>query len=864
MHNSSQLTKCAMKCSLKSMSKELDKVSRITLPKAPKIIEHLPVLAWEEAVEIDTYLPIQPESFPIFLEKRVYQGSSGKVYPLQFFNRVEKNKIPKMWRAFHLENSYVRLMIMPQLGGRIHVGLDKTNGYDFLYRNNVIKPALVGLTGPWISGGIEFNWPQHHRPTTFLPLTCEIEEHEDGSRTIWCSDRDPFNGLKESHGITLRPESSLIEIKVRLNNPTELRQTFLWWVNMAVPVNDQYQSFFPEDVRIVTDHARRAVTGFPRATNKYYGIDYGSLVTPSNPQADRLDWYRNIPVPTSYMCLNSKGDFFGGYDHGKEAGLIHWADHRIAPGKKQWTWGNSDFGKSWERNLTDSDGPYIELMAGVFTDNQPDFSFLEPGETKNFSQYIYPIQKIGTAKFANRDYAVNLTTSKNENCVLLGIASSRKAILLISLKYNANNFIWEKIVKVSPGEPFISDISLQPNCSIENLIVTISENGDDVLQYSIGTSYKEMNHFEAARVPNDPKDVHSVEELYMIGQHLFQYRHATRPPLPYWQEALRRDPMYTNSLIAVADLEYRLGNYEEAKTLLLKALSRLTSFNSNPASGEVSYLLGLTFRKLNQNTSAFDSFAKSAWDQKFASQSLYEMAKIRSLEGNHREAVLLLEKARITNNEFIPLQCLIALSKKALGLNHQFTEDILNILKVFPYDWSARFLSGEEVNCDLRTKIDIAMEFASAGFYEDAKNILHTSSNLDLDSSNAGVVLLALYYDAWISRCLGDSETEHRILTKAKLSNKNGAFPSGINDLNVLISAVKTDPNDYNAHALLGNLFYSSQKYGDAIHHWNLAVNLKPDDSVSLRNLAIAQYKMRGQALESLALYDRAITAAPE
>ena len=104
----------------------------------------------------------------------------------------------------------------------------------------------------------------------------------------------------------------------------------------------------------------------------------------------RLDWYRNIPVPTSYMCLGSEDDFFGGYDHGAGAGFVHWADHRIAPGKKQWTWGNAPFGWAWDRNLTDGDGPYVELMAGVFTDNQPDFSFLAPGETRAFRQYWYP------------------------------------------------------------------------------------------------------------------------------------------------------------------------------------------------------------------------------------------------------------------------------------------------------------------------------------------------------------------------------------------------------------------------------------------------------------------------------------------
>jgi hypothetical protein len=103
--------------------------------------------------------------------------------------------------------------------------------------------------------------------------------------------------------------------------------------------------------------------------------------------------YRNIPVPTSYMAAKSEYDFVGGYDYGKEAGLLHVADHHISPGKKQWTWGCGDFGKAWDRQLTDSDGPYIELMTGMYCDNQPDFSWLKPYEEKVFLQYFMPYKK---------------------------------------------------------------------------------------------------------------------------------------------------------------------------------------------------------------------------------------------------------------------------------------------------------------------------------------------------------------------------------------------------------------------------------------------------------------------------------------
>jgi len=362
--------------------------STIVLPSRPaRLIGHA-VAAWSEPVQIDTYLPAEPVNSPMFLDSRVYQGSSGRVYPLPFIDRVAEVKEPRLWKAIHIENQYVRLMILPELGGRIHVGVDKKNNYDFFYRNQVIKPALVGLAGPWISGGVEFNWPQHHRPATFLPVDVRIEANADGSITVWCSDHDPFARMKGMHGVTLHPDRSLVEVRVRLYNRTDDVQTFLWWANVACHVNDQFQSFFPLDVSLVADHAKRAVATYPRATNRYYGVDYGERADGADPSADRLDWYKNIPVPTSYMVVDTKCDFMGGYDHAAAAGLVHVAERRVVPGKKQWTWGTEEFGTAWERNLTDSDGPYVELMAGAFSDNQPDFSFLNPGETKSFTHYL--------------------------------------------------------------------------------------------------------------------------------------------------------------------------------------------------------------------------------------------------------------------------------------------------------------------------------------------------------------------------------------------------------------------------------------------------------------------------------------------
>ena len=192
------------------------------------------VNAWAERIKIPTYKIGAPEKNPLFLEKRVYQGSSGAVYPHQVIERIFDEKEDKEYTALFLENRYLKIMILPELGGRLQMALDKTNGYHFIYYNRVIKPALVGLAGPWISGGIEFNWPQHHRPSTFDPLDWRIQQHTDGSATAWCAEIEHMTHTKGMHGFTLYPERALLEIRVQLYNRTSQPQTFLWWANPAV------------------------------------------------------------------------------------------------------------------------------------------------------------------------------------------------------------------------------------------------------------------------------------------------------------------------------------------------------------------------------------------------------------------------------------------------------------------------------------------------------------------------------------------------------------------------------------------------------------------------------------------------------
>ncbi|TRY17086.1 DUF5107 domain-containing protein [Tessaracoccus rhinocerotis] len=836
-----------------------DEARTIRLPDAPSdLAEALArggAVAWEEPVTIRTYESGEPSVHPMYFDHRVYQGSSGRVYPLPFVEHVSDEARDRPWQAVHLENAHVRLMLLPELGGRIHVGLDKATGYDFFYRNNVIKPALVGLGGPWISGGVEFNWPQHHRPGTYLPVETRIERDDDGSVTVWCHDHEPFERMSAHHGIRLRPESSVVEAVVRLHNRTSLRQSFLWWANVAAYVGDDYQSFFPEDVHHVADHARRAITAFPAADREYYGVDYAARGA-RDPGSDRIDRYHNIPVPTSYMVVDSQGDFFGGYDHTAGAGVVHWAERRVSPGKKMWTWGDAPFGHAWDAQLTDSDGPYVELMAGVHTDNQPDFSWLLPGETKVFSQFWYPIPNLGPAHAATPDAAVNV---RRDGAVVASFAvtSHRRNAELVILR--DGRISARRVVDMAPG--VVARIEEEAAGDGSPSVELRSADGSTLVRWTAQAD-DERPEPEAADEPPSPADTATVEELYLTGLHLSQYRHPTRSPLPYWTEALRRDPGDVRTNLALAERELRVGNYAAAEALARTALARLTRRNANPTDTEAFYLLGLTLRRQQKLDEAEQALGKAGWDGTWAAAAGFELAQLLAHRGRNRAALRVLETLdgvvghdpRRAGLRTIVLRRLGRLAEADRVLERALAED--------PLDATSRVLAGRSRPTDAGVLLDVGFELLHAG---DATGALALFEEVVAAPSTAegNFRPVAGYAAASVLDLLGRSREaeQHREHAGRDLRR---AFPNGLDALDVLTAAVERDPADPVAKHLLGMLHYHHGRRTEAMALWGSAIDLGLEHPVLLRNAGLAAYNVAGDDDLAWRLYERAVAADPD
>lgn len=801
----------------------------------------------EEEMEFPTYEVGEGEKNPLFLEKRVYQGSSGKVYPLPVVDRVSDEKAMKRWKVVVMENEWLLVWVMPELGGRIQRAYDKTDGYDFVYYNRVIKPALVGLAGPWISGGIEFNWPQHHRPTTFSPIEHSIEEGEGGVAVV-LSEIDKINGTRMLARYRLPSSAARIDIEVRLYNGTDLPQSFMWWANPAVSVNESTQSIFPPDVRAVMDHGKRDVSRFPLAVGTYYKVDYSRGVDISR--------YANIPVPTSYMAYRSDYDFIGNYDYGRRAGLLHVADHRVSPGKKQWTWGNGDFGRAWDRNLTDEDGPYIELMTGVFTDNQPDFTWIAPHEEKCFVQSFMPYKGIGAVKNATRDVAVALEL-RGPTAWAGVYASSPRRGARIELSSGTRLLLSER-ANLGPEEAWTREL---PRGGEDLGIEVFDESGRSLVAYRVEAAggRDESLPAPAAPIPR-PEELPDAQSLWLAGRHLEQYRHATFDPRAYYLDGLRRFPRDIRLNAAYGELLLRDGLVAEAEPYLAAAAAELSRHNSNPADAEPLFYLAEAYRRQGRLAEAEDAFGKAAWSGPWQCAAQFELARLCLRRGDVEAAIGHAELSLDRNRRDPRTLHVLGVALRLAGRAEEAEALVRETLARDPLDFLALHESvalGVGATAALepalgegRLNLEVLAEaYAELGLYAEAAGVVE--ANLGV-ASRAKDPILRYLAGHWLGLA-GDDEGRDRLYRAGAELGPDRVFPNRAVEEEALADVVSRRPGDGRARYYLGNLLYDKRRWSEAILQWEKSRDAAPSFPTPRRNLAIAYFNKSGDKGRALA-----------
>lgn len=831
------------------------------------------VKMWEDTLELPTYLKGPDDPNPMFFRPLSYQGASRVVYPYPLQENLTNRRETKAWKALYLENEYIKLCVLPEIGGRLFYATDKTNGYEMFYRQHVIKPSNIGMLGAWISGGVEWCVFHHHRASTFLPVNYRLADNPiDGSKTIWIGEIEPRHRMKWSIGITLYPGRSIVEAVIRMVNRTPETHSILHWANVAVHVNDDYQVIFPPSTKYGVYHAKNEFVHWPVARDRYRGVDYEGV---------DLSWWKNHPNPVSIFAHDLQEGFLAGYDHGRRAGLMHVANPHTVPGAKLWEWGPGPEGSMWDTKvLTDADGPYAELMAGAYSDNQPDYSWIKPYEVKTAVQTWYPLRETGGAKSANENAAVNLEVIDGRTIFLAFNVTQSHPGARVSLTAGDGVLLDER-VDLDPATPYAIELPMPQYMEETGLEGALfSADGECLVRYRPETVEAPDELPPAVEPPPAPADIESAEELYFTGLRIKQFHNARLDPNAYFEEALRRDPLDSRCNIQLGLDAAARGLDGEAERFFKNAIERITKNYTRPRDCEAHYRLGVLLKRLGRPDEARDNLYRAAWDLEFRAAAYYQLAELNAQQGDMVKALECADESLAVNAINTRALTLRAAALRHLDRDEEAMRAAGRALGIDMLDFramnehalaldalgrglpavSARREFERAIGDSPETRLEIAVEYRNAGMDGEAIRLLEDA----VASETPGLCDYPTihYYLAYLHERAGKPGAAE-LYQKAAGMPHGFCFPFRLETRDVLARAIEVNPGDARAYYYLGNLMYDRQPH-EAIGHWEKAVELEPSLAIAHRNLGWGYWYAGNDIEKAIAAYKRAIDANPD
>lgn len=829
------------------------------------------VKVWEETITLPTYRMNPNDPNPAFFQNQSYQGASRVIYPYPLQDNFTHEKVDQQYNALFLENEFLKVCVMPEIGGRLFYATDKTNEYEMFYRQHVIKPASIGMTGAWISGGIEFCVFHHHRASTNMPVDYRLTENPDGSSTIWIGEFEPRHRMNWTIGITLHPGKSYLEVSGTLMNTTENINSFLYWANVATHVNEDYQVIFPPSTDFAVFHAKNSFAHWPITMEPYTGKDY---------YRNNIDasWWKNHPTQNSFFAYDLKEGFLAGYDHGKDAGTVHIANPNIVKGAKLWEWGPGYMGSMWDTKvLTDEDGPYAELMTGAYSDNQPDYSWIKPYEVKQFKQYWYPLRETRGVTNANLEASINLKVSEGGQVFIAANTTERMEDAEVLLNHRSNTVV-KRTLDIDPGNPFSEMLDLDIDITEHELKLSLlNSSGREIISYQADPPVPVPPLPEAMFPPGPPAEIETTEELYYTGMRIRQFHNARTRPEDYFMEALARDPLDVRCNTVMGIIHKERGEMEEAKKYLRNAISRLTKDYTRPRDCEPLYHLGVILKNEGSYESAIDTLYRAAWDYEFRSASYFQLAQLFSLQGNYPGALDAVDESILVNAMNIN-----ALSLKTSLLRHQnqtesaasFAKKILGIDPINKYAAnelrmiSDRYGEDKEARHDemllkslLRdypeNYLELAVDYLNSGFWQEARQLLQMANA----SGKPGLSDYPTihYYLGYLFHLKGNVQAARDQFNQGMSLPVDYCFPFRLETLEIYKAALEYQPDDAMVYYYTGNLLFDKQP-DKAMKAWETAVSKDPSLAVAHRNLGFGYYQYARDIDKSITAYEMALS----
>jgi tetratricopeptide (TPR) repeat protein len=810
--------------------------------------------AWEGTLTIPTY-PWQEDINPKFwaLEGTARGATTLKgaiIYPYTMQDHLSRTVVDRTYKALFIENEYLKVTCLPELGGRLHSVLDKTTGEEMFHKNAVIKPGMIAMRGAWISGGVEWNsGPQGHTVTILSPVSALVGTSSDGAAYIEISNTEKIFRTRWTVRVTLHPAKAYLDERIRIFNPVDAMSPYYFWNCTAFPNRPGTRFIYP--MSLAMDHSATKFFTWPMNDNK------------------DISWLKNHDTWASIFAYNCEFDFFGAYDVDRDYGLVQAADYHELSGKKAWTWGTWDFGLVAQQSLTDQDGPYIEVQSGPLP-TQSDYGMLWPGQEVTWQEWWYPVHGLGDGfEFATKDVAVQ-TARKNDRLELRILATGNWPRAFCTV-WHANKQLFKKQVDLNPYQPQV--LTACPVPPAAPVTVTVKASNGDVLASFV--SPLPVPAVSAPKLAEDKPDAElTVEQRYLKG---LKYDRATdrQQARRYYEMALELDPVYLPALRGLAVLDVEAGLYDKAVHRLTKALERTPNDD-----GLSWYFLGVSHLRPGQETQALDCAYRAV--RCFGTTALgYDLAgraymRLRKPE----KALVAFEKALAANPADTRTQDHILLARSrcaGMGQARQLREQAKHRIAQNPTDLVPRAVLALASDSNMERFaqqlsrragigqndfeiVEASLVFADVGLLDEAVRLL-SSTYLKIPKAQRSP--LPLYYLAYFCSLKGDEAAARDYLGRAGRIYTDGVFASRPEAVDVLKYAVSKNPADAYAHLHLGNLYAHLGRIDEAVAHWTKAAELNSSLSVALRNLGL--YNWADNNLSKAGeFYAKAIAARPD
>jgi len=735
-------------------------------------------------VTIKTYEYFDPDPVPILTRKNMW-GGGRRLYPYNFFNGFTRSGTLREWIVVSMENPYIEVSVLPEVGGKIWGAREKASGREFIYTNHVLKFREIALRGPWTSGGIEFNFGViGHTPSTAAPVDYIIRDNPDGSVSCFVGTMDLPSRTRWSVEILLPPDKAYFMTQAFWFNASPLFQSYYAWMNGAVKVDSDLQMIFPGNFHI----------------GHNYSVPLKSW--PIDKKRRDLSWYKNNDFGSykSYFTVGQFESFYGGYWHDSAFGFGHWALYGDVPGRKIWLWGLSRQGMIWEDLLTENDGQYSEPQAGRLL-NQSDHEFLLPYAAERWKEYWFPYKEIGSMVKATPHAVLHATCE--EDLIKIGVCALQDLEEKL-LVYADEKEIYSEILDLAPMGIYKNQIKNQGN--------------NKTIRIKIGDKLDYTNDSGAAAIKRplifQDYDESTTEGLFRAAERADKERNYVKA-LNMYLDVLKQEPLHVRALCRAGELYYKRGQYSIALEFVSKALQQ------SMYDPEANYIYGLISRRIKNKVDALETLGWAARSLKFRSAAYVQMAEIYIGDRNYDLALEYARRALDFNQYNVSALQAMAVVFRMMGDADAAREVLERLDSIDPLNHFIRYelyLLSPDPKKLQRFRSVIKNEFPHETYLETA---LYYDS---LKCRKEAVDLLRLSPEQptvcyWLAYLLKDtSQEESRTwLEKAEGLSSRLVFPFRLETMPVFQWAANSYPERWKPKYYLGLIYWSKGRDGEAL-----------------------------------------------